>query len=76
MFVEASILNHFDPERHIWIETDVFGYAISGILSQLTLDDLGQWHPIAFVFKKMISGETWYETHDVELLAIVEVFKT
>ena len=24
----------------------------------------------------MIPAETWYETHDVELLAIVETFKT
>ncbi len=55
-FIEAPILNHFDPERHIQIETDVSGYAIGGILSQLTLDDLGQWHPIAFFSRKMISA--------------------
>ncbi len=40
-FVEAPILNHFDPEHHIQIETDVSGYAISRIFSQLTSDDLG-----------------------------------
>ncbi len=40
-FVEAPILNHFDPKRHIQIETDAFGYAIGGILSQLNSDDLG-----------------------------------
>ncbi len=55
---------------------DVFGYTISGILSQLTLDDLDRWYPEAFFFRKMISAETWYETHDGELLAIVEAFKT
>ena len=27
-FVKAPILHHFDPERHIRIETDVSGYAI------------------------------------------------
>ena len=32
-FVEALILNHFDPERHIQIETDSSDYAIAGILS-------------------------------------------
>ena len=32
-FVKASILNHFDPERHIQIETDISGYAIGGIFS-------------------------------------------
>ena len=41
-FVKALILNYFNPERHIQIETDASGYAIGGILSQLTLDDLGR----------------------------------
>ena len=35
-FTEALILQHFDPEYHIWIEIDISGYAIGGILSQLT----------------------------------------
>ena len=35
-FTEAPILRHFDPECHIWIETDASGYAIGGALSQLT----------------------------------------
>ncbi len=75
-FVEAPILNHFDPERHIRIETDVSGYAIGGILSQLILDDSGRWHPMAFFSRKMIPAEIRYETHDGELWAIVEAFKT
>ena len=51
-FVKALILHHFDPESYIRIETDVSGYAIGSILSQLssrtkpdgvvTKDDLGQ----------------------------------
>lgn len=40
MFVEALILNYFDPESHIRIKTDAFGYAICEILNQLTADDL------------------------------------
>ena len=75
-FVKAPILHHFDPERHIRIETDVSGYAIGGVLSQLTSDDSGRWHPVAFFSRKMIPAETRYETHDGELLAIVEAFKT
>ncbi len=35
-----------------------------------------QWHPVAFVFRKMILAETRYKTHNQELLAIVEAFKT
>ena len=74
-FTEAPILHHFDPERYIRIETDASGYAIGGILSQLTPDS-GQWYPVAFFSRKMIPAETWYKTHDQELLAIVEAFKT
>ena len=38
--------------------------------------DLDQWNPIAFFSRKMIPANAWYETHDGELLAIVEAFKT
>ena len=84
-FTEAPILRHFDPECHIRIKTDASGYAIGGVLSQLTpnqvtLDDaIGSnvdWHLVAYFSRKMIPTETRYETHDGELLAIVEVFKT
>ncbi len=75
-FVEAPIPNHFDPECHIWIEMNASSYTIGGILSQLTSDDLGQWHLVAFFSRKMISAETQYKTHDGKLLAIVEVSKT
>ena len=75
-FTEAPIPRHFDPECHIRIETDASGYAIGGVLSQLTSDNSGRWHPVAFYSRKMIPAETRYETHDGELLAIVEAFKT
>ena len=84
-FTEASILQYFDPECHIRIETNASDYAIGGMLSQLasgtrpdrvvTKTNLSQWHPVAFFFRKMIPAETWYETYDSKLLAIVEVFK-
>ena len=32
-FVKAPILHHFDPERHIRVETDVSGSAIGRVLS-------------------------------------------
>ena len=74
-FIEAPILHHFDPERYIQIEIDVSGYAIGGILSQLTPEN-GQWHLVAFFSRKMIPAKIWYKTHNQELLAIVEAFKT
>ena len=67
-FVKAPILHYFDPESHIWIETNASGYSIGGVLSQLssgtrpdgvvTKDNLSQWHPVAFFSRKMISVET------------------
>ena len=102
-FIKAPILRHFDPESHIRIETDASGYAIGGVLSQLSSDwvtpeesnsvnsrasesknlvrnstksDFGQWHPVVYFSRKMIPAETWYKTHDTELLAIVEAFNT
>ena len=88
-FIEVLTLRHFDLESHIRIEIDASGYAIGGVLSQLNLDsdappndsnsdksDFGQWHPVAYFSRKMIPAETRYKTHDAELLAIVEAFKT
>ncbi len=76
VFIKALIINHFDQERQVRIETDASCYAIGGIFHQLTSDDLGRWHPVAFFSRKMIPVETWYETHNGKLLAIVEAFKT
>ena len=75
-FVKAPILHHLDPKCHIRVETDASGYAIGGVLSQLTSNDSGRWHPVAFFSRKMILAETRYETHNGELLAIVKAFKT
>ena len=75
-FVKALILYHFDPKSYIRIGTDISSYAIGGVFIQLTLDDLGQWHPVAFFSCKIILAETRYKTHDGEFLAIVKDFKT
>ena len=71
------------------METDASSYAIGEVLSQLNLDFdaplndsnleksvFSLWHPVAHFFRKMIPMETQYKTHNAELLAIVEVFKT
>ena len=74
-FIEGPILQYFDPEQYIRVETDASGHTISRVLSQLT-NDLGQWHPVAYYLRKMIPAKTQYKTHNGELLAIVEAFKT
>ena len=39
-FTKSPILRHFDPKCHIRIETDTLGYAIGGVLSQLTSNQI------------------------------------
>ena len=36
VFTKAPILSHFDPEYHIQIKINALGYAMGGMLSQLT----------------------------------------
>ena len=78
-FTKVSILQHFDPECHIRIETNASGYTIKRVLSQLTFkhltSDQSQWHPVAYFLRKMILVETWYKIYNGKLLAIVEAFK-
>lgn len=51
-------ISYFDLEYHFWIQTDISGYTIGRVLSQLTLDDLDHWHLVAFFSQKMISAKT------------------
>ena len=74
-FVKAPILYYVNLKCHIQIEIDILGYAFNGVLSQLILHDLGQYHPVVFFSQKMILAETRYDIHDSEFLAIVETFK-
>ena len=80
VFTKTPILQYFNLECHIWIETNASGYVIGGVLNQMTSDyltsDQSQWHPIAYILRKMIPAETRYKTHDNELLTIVKAFKT
>ncbi len=57
VFVETPILNHFDSECHIQIETDAFGHAIGRIFSQLISDDLSQWYLVACFSQKIFPTE-------------------
>ena len=68
VFTETPILRHFDPKCHIRIETNASGYAIRGVLNQLTFNQFISddtissksidWHLIAYFSRKMIPGKT------------------
>ena len=76
----APVLQHFDLEKPIRIETDASGFAVAAILSQPDILTVGRrsdahWHPVAFWSHKMTLAERNYDTHDQKLLAIVKFFK-
>jgi len=67
------ILQHFDPERPVTIETDASDYAIGAICSQP--DEKGILHPVAYYSRKLKDPERNYDIHDKELLAIVDALR-
>jgi len=73
VFMTALILVHFDSELKNWMKTDASEHAVTEIYSQLQTSE--QWHSVAYWLWKLFSAEESYETHDLELLVIVEAFK-
>jgi hypothetical protein len=72
-FTTAPVLQMFDPIQPCIMETDASDFAIAGVLSQRSNDDL--LHPIAFYCRKRKSAELNYDIYDKEMLAIVDCFK-
>lgn len=68
-FVTADIVRHFDAKLPIVLETDASDFAISGVLSQVHPDGV---HPVGYYSRKLQVAELNYDTHDKELLAIIE----
>ncbi len=60
-FITVPILQHFDPEKEILVETDASDYVSDGILSQR--NDEGILHPVAFFSKKHSPAEYNYEIY-------------
>ena len=72
-FTTTSIFQHFDFDKKIWIENDVFDYVATIVLSQIKFDD--KLHFIAFMFKRMFSTKCNYEIYDKKLLIIIKTFE-
>ena len=72
MFTDATVMCHFDPTLPIILETDASDFAIAGVLSQPQNDEI---RPVGFYSRKLQPAELNYDTHDKELLAIVESLK-
>ena len=77
-FMTAPMLQHFQLENLIKVETDASSFTAAAVLTQqlwVNGELLSAWHPVAFYSWKLTPTERWYKTHDAELLAIVLAFK-
>src|SRR5258707_8523301 len=73
-FGAAPVLAHWAPNLPMTVETDTSDGAIVGILSVTTED--GDIRPVAFYSHTLQSAKRHYDTHNKELLAIFEAFKS
>ena len=73
-FTSAPILTHYQPDVPIIVETDASDYAIAGILSNICPDS--EICPVTFYLHMLTVPELNYDTHDKELLAIFEAFRS
>lgn len=72
-FTSAPVLRAFDPALPSTLVTDASDFAMVGI--HLQPDNEGDLHPCAFYSRKWSSAEANYDTHDKELLAIIDCFR-
>jgi hypothetical protein len=68
--ISEPILQHFDPDRPLTLETDASDYAIGAVCSQP--DNSNVLHPLGYFSRKLKDAELNYDIHNKELLAIVE----
>jgi len=73
-FTSTLILTHWVPNAPIIVETNASDYAISGIISIHCADE--EIQPVAFRSWTLTAPELNYDTHDKELLAIFEAFRS
>ena len=73
-FTSTPILSHYQPDMPIIVKTDASDYAIAGILSNICPN--GEVRPVAFYSRTLTAPELNYDTHDKELLAIFEAFRS
>ena len=73
-FTTVPILTHFILDTPITVETDALDYTVTRILSITCAD--GELRPVAFYSRTLTAPELNYDTHDKELLAIFEAFRT
>ena len=77
-FMTALVLQHYNTDLPVRLETDASSFAISGILSQQNNKESPEkchWHPMAFWSCQMSPAEWNYHAGQTELLAIMMACK-
>ena len=77
-FTTAPVLQHYNANLPVRLETDTSSFAILGILSQQNNEESLEkchWHPVAFWSCQMSPAEWNYHAGQTELLAIVMACK-
>ncbi|KAF8756014.1 hypothetical protein RHS01_04650 [Rhizoctonia solani] len=69
----APVLCHANPSKPYFLETDASGAALGSILSQRQED--GRLHPLGFLSESFKGAKQNYNTHNKELLAIIQSFE-
>src|SRR6185369_3815591 len=69
----APVLILPNLEKPFRIKVDALKRAIESVLTQQ--DKEGRWHPTAYRLRTLLSAEKNYDTHDRELLSIVDTLK-
>ncbi|KAG9186916.1 hypothetical protein G6011_01003 [Alternaria panax] len=73
IFLEAPVLEMYDPKRETRVETDASDYALGAVLSQQCADK--KWRPVFYHSRKFSGAELNYDVHDKELLGVVDAFE-
>jgi len=72
-FTTAPVLTHWVPDQQIIVETNTSDYTLDAVLFIYMNGDI---HSVAYHSWTFTPPELNYDTHDKELLAIFEAFKT
>ncbi|KAH7548622.1 reverse transcriptase [Bipolaris maydis] len=73
IFLEAPVLEMYNPQRPTRVETDASDYALGAVLSQQCTDK--KWRPVFYHSRKFSGAELNYDVHDKELLGVVDAFE-
>ena len=72
-FIIASVLQNFNLEKPVTLETDALDYVTANVLSQS--DEEGNLHSMIFFSSKMSLKKCNYKIYNKELLTIIKAFK-